>query len=297
MPDRNQWTRPTGTPALAGGGIVRRRLSFRRRLIAFALVAGLASGVPAQEGGVEAAGEPVWATLSGRIVAEGTPPPVEEERVDRDAGICAVDGVIPKDDNLVFDADGGLRDVFVMMYLRDDRQIPVHPQYEKPVDQPLVLDNLACRFVPHALFVRTGQKLVLKNSDEVGHNCHIITFGNEENVNLSQLSEVAVELKNPDKAPGNVVCDIHKWMDAVILVRDEPYAAISAADGTFSIRNVPPGTWSFQFWHKRGGYLRDLQIGGYEVGRRGEIEVTLEEGKTLDLGTMKISFDKLGKGK
>jgi hypothetical protein len=136
---------------------------------------------------------------------------------------------------------------------------------------------------------------MLKNSDEVGHNCHIITFDNEENINLAQLSEVEIELKNPDKVPGNVVCDIHKWMDAVILVRDEPYVAISAEDGTFTIANIPAGTWSFQFWHKKGGYLRDLEIEGHKVGRRGEIELTVQDGQTLDLGEMKIPVKELVK--
>ncbi len=238
---------------------------------------------------------PVWATLTGRIVVTGEIPEIPDEKVDKDAGVCVVDGQMPKDDNLIVSEEGGLRDVFVMMYLKRDETVPVHPQYENPPEQPLVLDNLRCRFVPHALFVRTGQELLLKNSDEVGHNCHFKSFNNEENINLAQLSEVAVTFKNAAKAPEPVECDIHRWMDAVILVRDEPYVAISAEDGTFSIVNVPAGSWSFQFWHTKTGYLRDLKIEGYEVGRRGEIEVTLEDGKTLDLSEMTIDISKLDK--
>ncbi len=268
---------------------------------AFSLCFGIASGgiltaqekTDAQEKPVD--NGPVWATLKGRILVEGDIPASPNEAVDKDQGICVVDGQMPKDDNLIVSDEGGLRDMFVMMYLKDDEKIPVHPQYENPDAKPLLLDNVRCRFEPHAMFVRTGQKLLLKNSDEVGHNCHIITFGNEENINLAQLSEVEVKFNNSDKVPGNVVCDIHKWMDAVILVRDEPYVGISGKDGTFEISNVPAGTWSFQFWHKKGGYLRDLKIEGYEPGRRGEIEITVTDGEVLDLGEMKISIDALNK--
>lgn len=272
---------------------------------AYCLAAGFAlagcGGMPAvsavqdRDAAGEAADDPVWATLTGRIVVEGDVPEAPDEIVDKDAAICTVDGKAPKDDNLVVGPDGGLRDVIVMMYLEGSPPVPVHPRYGRPREQALVLDNVRCRFEPHVLFVRTGDPLILRNSDEVGHNCHIITFGNEENVNLSAYSEVEVRLRNADKVPGNVVCDIHKWMDAVILVRDEPYAAVTAADGQFTIADVPAGTWKFQFWHKKGGYLRGLKIDGREPGRRGEIELELRDGETLDLGVLKIPVESLNK--
>lgn len=286
-PDRAARNLPIGQSRKSG-------LSVRIRSLVWLVLAVLAGPAMAQDSGSkEQAGGPEWGTLTGKIVVEGELGDLPDEEIDKDQGTCLADGDPPKDDNLVVGPEGGLRDVFIMMFLTGDENLPIHPEYENPPEQPLVLDNIRCRFAPHALFVRTNQKLVLKNSDDVGHNCHIVTFGNEENVNLSQMTEVEVELKNSDKVPGNVVCDIHRWMDAVILVRDEPYAAISAEDGTFTIRNVPAGTWTFQFWHKKGGYLRDLQIEGHQPGRRGEIELTFEDGKTLDLGTMKIEAAKL----
>lgn len=238
---------------------------------------------------------PVWGTLTGQIRVVGDVPEAPDEAVDKDSAICVVDGQMPKDDNLVVDADNGLRDVFVMMMLSGDEPVPVHPRYASAEPRALVLDNAKCRFEPHALAVRAGEKLILRNSDEVGHNCHIITFGNEENVNLAQLSDVEVVLKNADKVPGNVVCDIHKWMDAVILVRDEPCVAISAADGTFTVPDIPAGIWSFQFWHKKAGYLRDMKIEGHEPGRRGEIELTVKEGETVNLGVLEIPVESLNK--
>ena len=101
--------------------------------------------------------------------------------------------------------------------------------------------------------------------------------------------------ENPEKSVTMVKCDIHPWMDAYILIRDEPYAAVTTADGKFEIKNIPAGTWKFQFWHKAGAYLRKMDINGYKVGRRGEIEVTIKEGEALDLGQMTIPADSLNK--
>ncbi len=230
-----------------------------------------------------------WGDLRGQIRVTGEIPDVERERIDRDLPNCLADREPPLDDNLVIGRDGGLRDVFVMMYRKaDDPLPPIHPDYEVAKAEPVILDNRQCRFQPHAMFVRTGQTLRMKNSDEVGHNCHITLFNNEENVNIPIGEHVDVKLTQFEKVPGNVVCDIHKWMDAVLLVRDEPYVAISDQDGKFEIKNIPAGSWKFQFWHRRVGYLKSLQIEGKDVGRRGEIKIAVKNGETLDLGTMKL---------
>jgi plastocyanin len=245
------------------------------------------------ESAVWAQGE--WGNLKGRIKVEGTVPAATAEEIDKDQAICMKDGVKPLDDNLVVDKDGNLRDVFVMMLLKPGSDPKVHPSYEEKKAKELVLDNVNCRFVPHAIVVRTGQKLTLKNSDDVGHNCHIVTMKNEENVNLAQHGSVDVKLKSADKTPGNVVCDIHKWMDAVVLVRDEPYAAVTDAEGNFVIENLPAGKWTFQFWHKKGGYLAGLTVGKEKTGKRGEIEVEIKNGETFDFGQLLVPAANLNK--
>lgn len=229
-----------------------------------------------------------WGHLTGSFLVEGALPDIPIESVDKDKATCLIDGKVPKDDNLVVGKDGQLRDVFVMMYFKkgDDKRPAVHPTYEAAKSEAVEIDNKDCRFVPHAVFVQTGQTFKLKNSDDVGHNCHIICFNNEENINLPSGGSVDVKMKKPEKAPGNITCDLHKWMDAVVLIRDEPYAAISDEKGEFLLENIPAGTWHFQFWHKKAGYLKQLDIAGHKVGRRGEIEVTIKKGETLDLGKM-----------
>ena len=231
-----------------------------------------------------------WGHLTGRFVLTGDVPEIPAEDINKDRKTCLGDDAPPKDDKLIVGPNGELQDVFVMMYLKGSDPPAVHPSYEETKLEPVVLDNIKCRFTPHSVFIRTGQTLRMKNSDDVGHNCHIQTFNNEVNSTIPPNDQVDWVAENVDTAPGPVVCDLHSaWMDAKILVRDEPYVAISAEDGTFTIENIPAGDWKFQFWHENAGNLKKLEVEGYDVGRRGEIELTIADGETLDLGTMSIA--------
>jgi hypothetical protein len=238
-----------------------------------------------------AAASESWGDLTGQIVVQGNVPEPSPEQVGRhqDRSVCLVDGKIPPDDAIVVGDLGGLRDVFVILTPSDRTQsVPVHPSYDQPREQKLTLDNYQCRFVPHALAIRTGQPLVLKNSDEVGHNCKITSFNNGHNVNLPAGGEFEIQLESADRIPANVSCEIHPWMDAVILAKDHPYVAITAADGSFELKNIPTGKWRFQFWHQTGGYLRKLDAPQYKVDRRGQIVVNITASETVNLGVMKL---------
>ncbi len=238
-----------------------------------------------------------WGSLKGSIVVDGAAPEISKEKIDKDQASCLSGKPAPDDDNLLVGPGGELKDAFVMMYRKGTDPTPaIHPSYADAKKQPVVLDNKNCRFVPHAIFLQTGQPLEMRNSDDVGHNCHIITFNNEENINLATKDSVQVTFTDADKTPGNVVCDIHNWMDAVILVRDEPYAAISKADGTFEIKNIPAGTWKFQFWHKKTGFMKKLDVPNYKVGKiKADIEVTIKDGETLDLGKLTLPASSIKK--
>ena len=232
-----------------------------------------------------------WGHLTGTVTVDGNiaAQPLEDVEGNKDKAVCLVDGKVPVDDNLVVNSDNkGLRDVYVYMYLKKKKTDLVHSSYAEKKKTPVVLDNVKCRFVPHAAFVRTGQKLILKNSDPVGHNCHITTFNNEVNPNIPANNQSTVTFDTDDSRPGKVVCDLHKWMDSVIFIRDNPYVAITDADGKFTIENLPEGEWDFQFWHKKAGYLKKLTIENYKVSKKGVATAKISDGETTDLGTMKL---------
>lgn len=238
-----------------------------------------------------------WGHLSGRIVVSGTiPEPAPLELSTDDKAFCVATGKSFVDQSLVVGTNGGLQNACVMMYFspRDKARPEVHPSYDDSAKKSVEINNKNCLFEPRNLFVRTGQMLTLKNSDAIGHNCHIVTMNNEENVSLGAGLSADVRMTKSDRTPGIVKCDIHPWMKAVILVRDEPYACFTDVGGNFRIENIPAGEWTFQFWHERPGNLKGLTRDGESVvGNRGEIKVVIEDGKVTDLGELKIDIASL----
>src|SRR6266851_5422952 len=50
-----------------------------------------------------------------------------------------------------------------------------------------------------------------------------------------------------------VKCDAHEWMHAWIMELDHPYFATTGSDGHFTIKDVPPGTYTLAVWHELAG--------------------------------------------
>ncbi len=238
-----------------------------------------------------------WGHLAGRIVVDGVVPQPAELTLDgEDRQFCLRLGEEFRDRSLLVGSDGGLQNAYLMMYFArgDDRRPTVHPSYAEAFEKSVVIANDKCRFEPHAVFLRTGQTLSLQNKDVIGHNCHVVMVRNEENLNLASGASIDISFDESERVPGIIKCDIHKWMEGIVLLRDEPYAAVTDDKGQFKIENLPVGTWSFQFWHKRVGYMQALKRDGEKfLGRRGEFEVEIEPGKTLDLGELTIAAEEL----
>ncbi len=45
-----------------------------------------------------------------------------------------------------------------------------------------------------------------------------------------------------------------------MLIRDNPYGTVSAADGSFKIEKIPAGEVEFVIWHEKIRYLSDTKI-------------------------------------
>ncbi|MBL8890549.1 MAG: hypothetical protein JNL67_11275 [Planctomycetaceae bacterium] len=235
--------------------------------------------------------------LTGQIFVEGKVPAPAELNVNKDAAVCLADGNVIVDQSLLVGENNELSGVFIMLQ-KGKQDLKIHPDLATAPSDPVVLDNNKCVFIPATLAVRTGQTVNLKNSDAAGHNCNVASFNNATNVNLPPNSEVPVKFEKADKVPSVVKCDIHPWMVAHMLIRDDPYFAVTNAEGKFSIEKIPAGKWTFQFWHSRCGYLKDLQQGGKGIAsKRGEVEFEIKDGETLDLGKLLIEAKALAEKK
>jgi len=121
-------------------------------------------------------------------------------------------------------------------------------------DESFEMDQKGCVYVPHALAMRVGQKLLVKNSDPTTHNIKIRSRANEEMNPIQAPGGQPVEWKPAKKEIGaSFECNLHPWMKAWVCVFDHPWFAVSAGDGKFAIRGVPPGDYVLEAWHEKFG--------------------------------------------
>ena len=148
------------------------------------------------------------------------------------------------------------------------------PDMEFPApESEVVFSQEGCNYDPHVLIVRVGQKVRILNPDGTLHNVHVFGKVNQEfNQAMPKFqTEIEQVFEKVATEPFAIKCDVHPWMNSFGVVLDHPYAAVTGSDGSFSIPNLPSGTYQVEVWHELLGSQTH--------------EVTVEEGKiaTLDL--------------
>lgn len=233
-----------------------------------------------------------WGTLKGRFVYSGDAPAAAELKADKDVEVCGKHKLV--NEELVVGGDKGVANVVVFVR---DKKVKVHPDAAAAAKaEKVVLDNKDCRFEPHVAFVQAGQDLVVKNSDPVGHNSNIATLKNAPSNNLIPAGgEAKLTFKAAEAIPAQVTCNIHPWMKAWLVVRDNPYAAVSGPDGAFEIANLPVGEVELQLWHEKAGYIGSVTVGGKaEETKKGRKKVKIAAAGT-DLGEMVLDASMFSK--
>lgn len=121
----------------------------------------------------------------------------------------------------------------------------------------VVIDNVDCRFSPHAVVATVGSKLEARNSDPVLHTTHL--YG-PANINISLPVKGTRSERSLERAGTYIVkCDIHGWMQAFIRLDPHPFHAVTDATGAFRIESVPVGDYVLEVWHERLG-LREAEV-------------------------------------
>jgi plastocyanin len=213
------------------------------------------------------------AACGGEKPAAPSGPPADAKRVDESkagnlAGRVTIEGAVPANPPIKIAADpfcaqqnpngatfehfvlnnGGLENVFV--YVKDG----LDTYYFDVPAEPVKLDQQGCRYRPHVVGVRVGQKLAISNSDDTLHNVHALPNANREwnqgqalknmvNEKVFTAREVMVPFK----------CDVHNWMHAYVGVMDHPYFAVTRDGGAFELKNLPAGTYTVEAWHEKLG--------------------------------------------
>jgi plastocyanin len=152
------------------------------------------------------------------------------------------------DESLVVGSKGALANVFV--YLKSGLE---GKTFEVPTT-PVTIDQAGCWFRPRVLGIQVGQTLRVTNSDPVTHNIHPLAQINREwNHSQGQGDPPLARKFTKPEVMIRVKCNIHNWMHAFIGAVAHPYFAVTGADGTFEIRNVPPGDYVIEAWQEELG--------------------------------------------
>ncbi|WP_437190908.1 carboxypeptidase regulatory-like domain-containing protein [Planctomicrobium sp. SH527] len=227
-----------------------------------------------------------YGSVEGQFILDGdvpaaTPLKKKGDTTIKDAATCAADD-IPNEARAFDPKTKGIGNIVVYM-----RRAPanIHPDLKESKAKEVVFDQKNCRFLPHAMIVRTDQTVVCKSDDDVAHNVHTNPLANTS-VNSMVMPKdrtgIKVQMPAAENIPVKVQCDIHPWMLSWWVVVDHPYAAITDSEGKFKIENLPEGEHEFRVWHESAGYINR------------KLTVKIKDGETTTLKVHKVpvkSFD------
>jgi hypothetical protein len=218
--------------------------SSARRTSSFLYPVLVALALPRAAAAYEAISVTDGGTIKGKVVYQGTVP-TKKIIPTKDKEVC---GDIREEPEIAVGADKGVKDSVV--YLKG---IQKGKALEKPVKKPEIV-NKGCVFVPHVQAFPVGT-VVIVNSDPVMHNTHGF-HGKATAFNVA-LPVKGQRIEKPLNKPGmvRVECDAHGWMLAWIYAADNPYYAVTQKDGTFTIADVPPGSYTLVAWHEFTGEM------------------------------------------
>ena len=113
-----------------------------------------------------------------------------------------------------------------------------------------------CEFNPFMSVVRDQFPVVVKNEDNILHDIQTYAIrGNKRGDRIFDRPALAsstltqeIRLKYKQKVVW-IQCGKHSFMQAWAYAIDNPYYTITAADGTFTIKDLPPGRYRVTAWH------------------------------------------------
>ncbi|MGH7198130.1 MAG: carboxypeptidase regulatory-like domain-containing protein [Candidatus Omnitrophota bacterium] len=200
--------------------------------------------------------------VKGRVIFEGTPPPIEKVEVKSDVATCGSHKEVSK---ITFGADKGVADAVVRIIGASGALEP----------KKGTLDQIQCQFAPHVQALPAGSTLVITSSDPVLHNAHGFYEDGSTAFNIA-VPIMGMEVNQKLTKPGIIKlrCDAgHTWMSGYVVVTDSPYYALTDAGGNFIIEGVPPGDYEIGIWHEWLGERR--QPVSVKEGQTEQIDVKI----------------------
>jgi len=203
------------------------------------LLAWSATPAAAYDGGAVSNG----GTITGAVKLQGAAPAAKTIEVTKDKEVCGQHEL--KDQSIVVGSGGGIENAVVSI-------VGITKGKPMPTDAP-VLDQKGCSYVPHVLVFPAGSTVKINNDDGILHNIHTYSTKNAP-VNMAQPKfKKTIEAKFDQPEVIRVTCDAHGWMEGWFISEDNPYYAVTDADGNYKLTDVPPGDYELRVWQEKLG--------------------------------------------
>jgi hypothetical protein len=194
---------------------------------------------------VNAAGD---GSITGSVKLSGTAPHMRGIDMSKDPYCVKQHENSPvKMENVVVGSGDGLENV--VLYISEGLSSSAESMV--PTTQP-TFDQKGCMYTPHVLAMDVNQKFQVITSDQTTHNIHPLPNPMTGNIpwNKSQppgAPPIITSWKTAEMIP--VKCNIHPWMHGYFVVVKGPYATTDDS-GSYTIKNVPPGTYTVTAWQE-----------------------------------------------
>jgi plastocyanin len=115
------------------------------------------------------------------------------------------------------------------------------------------------KFVPDLVAITVGESVSFPNGDVFLHN--VFSQSNARKFDLGSFKKGETKDKSfPNPGVIDVYCNIHPEMAATILVLPNTKHTRVANDGSFTIADVPPGTWTVFAYARRAAKPASIRV-------------------------------------
>lgn len=243
-----------------------------------------------------------WGSVKGRLIYDGDAPEQREVDLEKvelspsDLEWFRSMGPILHEDWVVNKKDKGIRWVYVWLIPENvmvdgkrnrkaKQTLEIHKELKDiPVDKKIVhVDQDPQGYVPHAVAMREGMSLNMRNKGPVPHVLKFSGFKNEEFTEaMPPKKEFLIKDLKTETAANQISCPPHPWEKMWLRIFNHPYYAVTDEHGNFEIKNAPAGKCRMVVWQEELGFKTKGRFAKF-----GEV-IEIEGGAKKDLGKIKI---------
>ena len=197
-------------------------------------------------------------TITGKVTFTGAPPKMKPIDMAKEPYCQKLHNPPIKTQDVESGPGDTLEDVVVFISAGD--------QGSTPPSTPVRFDQKGCQYIPHVLPMQVDQPLQVYTDDPVAHNIHPLPKQNSEWNKSQPPGAPPIDAKWDKPEFIAVKCNIHPWMHGYFAVLKTSHYGLTGTDGTYEIKNVPPGKYTLTAWQEHmGTQTQEVTVSGGET--------------------------------